>query len=65
MWTRAVWIEKGEEQEGVVPATWVKNGQVYWPPGVDATKALQEKRDPTHSWRKFKLVKIKITSGTI
>ena len=65
MWTRAVWEEAEREEEGVIPDIWVKDGVVYWPPGVDATKAMKEQREPTSSWRKFKLVKTKITSGII
>ena len=58
-------MEGDEEQEGVVPANWVKNadGMIHWPPGIDARKALANKSEPTSSWRRFPLVKIKIKSG--
>ncbi|KAK3086755.1 hypothetical protein FSP39_022866 [Pinctada imbricata] len=63
MWTRAVWIEKGREEEGVVPSSWIKEDDLYWPPGVNAKKAMEEKRDPGDSWRKFNIIKIKHQSG--
>jgi len=63
MWARAVWLEGEKEVEGVVPVAWIKDGAVYWPPGVDAKKALQKKSTPLISWRKFTLQKNKIKSG--
>ena len=52
MWTRVVWLEDDDEEKGVIPAVWLKDGYVYWPPGHNALKALTmltEKRDPTDS----------------
>lgn len=63
MWARAVWLEDNEEQEGVIPQKWIQNQMVHWPPGVNAAPAMAEMRDPTPSWRKFTLVKVKIASG--
>jgi len=63
MWVRAVWIEGDREEEGVVPDAWVKDGYIYWPPGVDASKAMETKAQPACSWRKFVLSKIKNKSG--
>ena len=65
MWVRAVWEEPRGQQEGVIPKAWIKNKFVHWPPGVDATKAMSEMREPTTSWRKFPLCKIKILSGEL
>lgn len=62
MWARAVWLEDNEEQEGVIPQKWIQNQMVHWPPGVNAAPAMAEMRDPTPSWRKFTLVKVKIAS---
>lgn len=63
MWTRAVWLEDNEEQEGVIPQKWIQNQMVHWPPGVNAARAMDEMRTPTPSWRKFTLVKVKVASG--
>lgn len=63
MWVRAVWLEGECEEEGVIPLTWIIDGKVNWPPGVDASKAIREQAKPTTSWRKFVLKKIKISSG--
>ena len=63
MWTRAVWTEPEGEQEGVIPDLWVMDNYVHWPPGANAAKAMEQKKKPSGTWRKFKLVKIKITSG--
>ena len=58
-----MWLEKGREEEGVVPSSWIKENELYWPPGVSAKKAMEEKRDPGDSWRKFQVIKIKLQSG--
>ena len=63
MWVRAVWFEGENEEEGVVPESWTNNGFLFWPPGVDAKKALDRMSDPTSTWRKFTLKKIKFKSG--
>lgn len=64
MWARVVWLEGQKEIEGVVPEKWVRDGFICWPPGVSAEKSMREMRDPASSWRKFKMVKMKIRSGT-
>lgn len=63
MWTRAVWMEGKREIEGVIPNNWIQGDAVKWPPGNNAKKAMDELRTPTEKWRKFKLVKKKLTSG--
>lgn len=63
MWVRAVWLEGKKEEEGVLPKVWLRNGCIHWPPGVDASKALQEMREPAANWQKFKLVKVQMTSS--
>ena len=63
MWSRAVWLEPQGEEEGVIPSLWIQDDTVFWPPGVDATKAMANQKEPTFKWRRFKLVKVKITSG--
>ncbi|KAK3105745.1 hypothetical protein FSP39_004720 [Pinctada imbricata] len=62
MWIRAVWTEGDHEEEGVVPACWVKNKMLYWPPGVNAERAMKEKKEPSEKWKKFPVVKIKLQS---
>lgn len=65
MWVRAVWKEGEMEEEGVIPDIWVQGKCVFWPPGVAAAKALRERWEPTERWRKFKLIKIKLTASKI
>lgn len=65
MWARAVWKERGREEEGVIPKSWIKEKVVYWPPGTDASKAMQKVATPDEKWRKFVLSKIKFTSSML
>ena len=66
MWKRAVWKEGKREEEGVVSCTSVdeENNSLYWPQGLNAKKALTSRQNPDpKSWRKFNLVKVKLSSG--
>lgn len=65
MWTKAVWLEGGREEEFTIPACWVDKERklVLWPDGKDATKHLREQSVPTIQWLKFPLIKCKVTSG--
>ena len=36
---------------------------VWWPTGVNALRAMSEKRIPNEKWKQFKLLKRKISSG--
>lgn len=63
MWARAVWKERGREEEGVIPTSWIKDKAVYWPPGTDASKAMQKMDKPDKNWRKFALTKVKFISS--
>jgi len=51
MWRRAVWKEGKQEEEGVVPDIWVKDDVLFWPPGVNAEKAMIDRREPNDKWR--------------
>ncbi|KAG0705142.1 hypothetical protein GWK47_024538 [Chionoecetes opilio] len=66
MWKRAVWLEGKKEEEGVVPSSWVLEGNqtLLWPHGVNAESALHnnQQEPDVKSWRKFLLKKVKITS---
>ncbi|KAG7160104.1 uncharacterized protein LOC121876632 [Homarus americanus] len=64
MWCRAVWLKHGEKMEGMLPANWIKGDTVYWPPGVHAKKAMAERHEPTATWRRFMLVKVKYMLGS-
>lgn len=46
MWSRVVWLERDHDLEGVMPSSWVRGGFVMWPPGVNASKAMKEKKKP-------------------
>ena len=63
MWVRAVWLEKDVEEEAVIPSYWVKGGYVFWPPVVDAVRAMRDGKQPNEKWHKFPLVQIKKSSG--
>ncbi|KAG9267456.1 hypothetical protein AMEX_G18296 [Astyanax mexicanus] len=67
MYTRAVWKEGEQEEEGVVPDNWIdrNNRTVRWPL-MSATKierALRDKINPQDDWMMYPLIKIKITSA--
>ena len=50
-WSR-VWFWKNEEVvKAVVPSNWIKHGTLLWRHGVNATKALKEKRQPSDDWK--------------
>lgn len=62
MWSRVVWLERDQDLEGVMPSSWVRGGFVMWPPGVNASKAMKEKKTQK-TCRKFKLIKVTHQSG--
>ena len=63
-WVRAVWMEKGEEMEDVLPSTWVLDKEVItWPKSSNSSKMVKERKKPENSWHKFPLIKIKCSSG--
>ena len=65
-WVRAVWFENGREVEGVAPSIWIKRGTVFWPQGANAEPAYVNRAEPNEkTWRSFKLVKVKFTSGKL
>ena len=64
MWCRAVWREKTKEIEGVVPDLWITDQTVFWPNTADAKRFFEERKEPSKTWRKFPLIKVKISSGT-
>ncbi len=68
MYTRAVWREGTQEEEGVVPDSWIDREMrtVRWPRKMSVTKtekAIKDKINPHDDWMTFSLIKIKLTSG--
>lgn len=68
MYVRAVWKEGEQEEEGVVPYSWIDRNKrtVRWPRNMSTTKierAIKEKINPQDDWMMFPLIKIKTTSG--
>ncbi len=68
MYTRAVWREGTQEEEGVVPDSWIDREMrtVRWPRKMSVTKtekAIKDKINPHDEWMTFSLIKIKLTSG--
>lgn len=64
-WSRAIWLENKQEEEGTIPTAWIKNNLVYWPSFLNVEKAAAELKEPTALWHKFPLVRVKITGGTM
>ncbi|CAC5416224.1 unnamed protein product [Mytilus coruscus] len=64
MWCLAVWKEGQKEVEDVLPYSWVQDGEVKWPPGVNADKHIKAMTKPANSWRRFELVKVKCKSAS-
>ena len=67
-WTKAVWTEDGEEEEGTVPTCWVDKGDkvVRWPTHLNNTPLLKlynAQATPEDKWERFPLVKVKYESG--
>ena len=65
-WTLAVCIERNNvESEVVVPTKWIRNKWVYWSDSLHAKRDLENQVDVDESWPRFKLVKIKVSSGNV
>lgn len=65
-WVRAIWQEKFQEEEGVIPASWVIGKVVHWPTVTNAEKAMKEGRRPDDGksmWSTYPLIKEKIKSS--
>ena len=64
-----MWLEEnGEEYEDTIPHCWIdkENNIVRWPKRMgrgQVDKAIKAKMTPEEGWLKFKLKKIKKTSG--
>ncbi|CAC5424803.1 unnamed protein product [Mytilus coruscus] len=65
-WSRAVWKEADQEEEGVVPSIWISVSEdvVMWARGINAIRAMKELRHPDKKWERFELIKVKITSDS-
>lgn len=64
MYARAVWIENGKEEEGVIPYTWIEKNLVRWPKNK-RTEAHKYSHPPQDDWLAFTLVKTKLVSGKL
>ena len=56
-------LEKDLTEEAVVPSNWIKDRSLPLPHGVNTTKALKEKRQPSDDWKKYIVKSIKLQSG--
>ena len=56
-------MEKDLTEEAVVPSNWIKDRSLPLPHGVNTTKALKEKRQPSDDWKKYIVKSIKLQSG--
>ena len=63
VWTRAVWLEDGKEEEGVIPSVWVQGDKIRWPNGLNLKRVFKKQEEPSNTWFSFPLVKVKCTSG--
>ena len=59
LWILAVWLEKKQEEEGVIPTHWIKEHKVRWPNGSNAIRAMRNRLEPGEKWLLFQLIKIK------
>ena len=64
VYARAVWVENGQQMEGVLPLNWIdtETKVVRWPlkkVSVAHKRLLQ----PQEDWLSFEFVKVKVTSG--
>lgn len=57
------WKEGSQEEELVIPSSWIEGNYVRWP--NSAAAALKEMRKPEKNWLKFDLVKVKFSSGML
>ena len=61
-------MEGNREEEGVIPFNWVQDKSVRWPPTRSSKSwgsLLKQKAEPDEGWSKFRLVKVKLTSGKL
>ena len=65
MWALAVWVEGTKVFQDTIPRKWIKGRCVYWPNGVNVSRAMEEGRDVEENWKRFDLVKIKCESGEL
>ena len=60
-WTLAVVRERnGSNSTVIVPTKWVLEDYVFWADGLNATRDMESQ---VTNWPKYKLVKVKLTSG--
>lgn len=64
-WSKTVWKEGSQEEEFVIPSSWIEGNYVRWPNSSSAAAALKEMRKPEKNWLKFDLVKVKFSSGML
>lgn len=57
----AVWKFKDKEEEGIVPANWIRKNIVYYPQGLHNRRLFKECATPQSDWLQLPLVKIKVT----
>jgi len=61
-WTRAMWIENGEEMEGVVPTAWIEEENLRWP-NKSYKNSLANRRLPSTNWLSYPIIKKKLCNG--
>ena len=66
MWIRVVWREKKNTYSDAVPATWVRDNTLFWPPKVSVAHAkrmiLNQTLPDYSTWRQYEILAIKLTS---
>nr|XP_034330853.1 uncharacterized protein LOC105325790 isoform X4 [Crassostrea gigas] len=63
-WSRAVWREGDQEEELVIPSSWIEGKFIRWPNSSSALAALKDMRKPEKTWQKFNLIKVKFSSDS-
>lgn len=64
-WSRAVWRDGDQEEELVIPSSWIEGKFIRWPNSNSALAALKDMRKPEKTWQKFNLIKVKFSSGML
>jgi len=55
LWSRAVWLEKEQDEEFTIPSHWVQDGHVRWPKVTNASRYLEQRVEPSELWWSFPL----------
>ena len=69
-WIKAIWLEEGEEMEGVFPSFWLEENEegekfLRWPPKSLQADAIAKRKSPSTNWSTFKIIRIKFQDSKL